>query len=390
MELTAHKRRGPRLDFFSPQRIKGRENRPKRSLGSALLIKPMSKKAFELQFHWIFIMIAGALILAFFFTIAQKQRSISEDKLALTLASDIENIFIGAIASKGTAQGLPVPPQGIDFECKEGCNCFFSIEGKPRSFGDKVMFAPGSIEGARMVVWAEEWKQPYRVTNFLFVSDPGAKYYFVYNPSNSQSSQWLDQLTKRIPKIGQSSVIDYENITSEALPGIQNEGFDNAVFVLLNVPPADLDPSFKRTEVRAVQAVAGTSPHLKFFYNDGTKLEHDETWPLIDLTAIYAAMFSDSARMYECGMKNAFKKMSYISELYIKRSDMLGNNAVQAGKVWCSYQNGIDRLTEQVIISSALSNRLDAAKIVLLNPIAYDLDQINRELTTKWSCPEMF
>ena len=41
----------------------------------------MNRKGFELQFNWIFVLIAGALILAFFFTIAQKQRNLSQQSV---------------------------------------------------------------------------------------------------------------------------------------------------------------------------------------------------------------------------------------------------------------------------------------------------------------------
>jgi hypothetical protein len=87
----------------------------------------MNKKGFELQFHWIFVLIAGALILSFFFMVANKQKNLSQDRLQLTLATEIENIFTGAIISRGTAQKMPTPPQGITFECTEGCECKYGI-----------------------------------------------------------------------------------------------------------------------------------------------------------------------------------------------------------------------------------------------------------------------
>ncbi len=345
----------------------------------------LSRKGFELQFHWIFIMIAGALILAFFFTVAQKQRALSQEKLSLTLASDIENIFTGAIVSKGTAQILPVPPQGIAFECSEGCACRFSIERASRDFGDKVMFAPAFLSDQDVVVWAVEWKQPYRVTNFLFLTNPNVKYYLVYNDADQLSKNLLEQLTKNLPPL-----IDYEKITDENLPSVQNEDYELAVFVLLNVKPATLDSSFRKADVRAVEVInVPPQARLNFYRNDGVNLVYEAAWPIIDLTAIYAAIFADSAKMYECGMKSAFRKMSYISELYAERAEVLEADAIEAEKIWCVYEDSVSALREQRNLAKSLVASLEQSKIAQLNPLMQELDRKNRVLVQQ-SCPEMF
>lgn len=345
----------------------------------------LSKKGFELQFHWIFIMIAGALILAFFFSVAQKQRSLSQEKLSLTLASDVENIFTGAIVSRGTAQVLPVPPQGIAFECSEGCACRFSIGRASRDFGDKVMFAPALLSGQDVVVWAVEWKQPYRVTNFLFLTNPDIKYYFVYNDADQQSKNVLEQLTKNLPPL-----VNYEKITDENLPSVENEDYDSVVFVLLNVKPVTLDSSFRKADVRAVEVInVPPQAHLNFYRNNGAELVYEKAWPIIDLTAIYAAIFADSPKMYECGMKSAFKKMSYVSELYAERAEVLEADAIAAEKTWCVYENSVSSLREQKNLAKSLVSSLEQSKIAQLNPLMNELDKQNRVLVQQ-SCPEMF
>jgi len=44
----------------------------------------VGKRGIEMQFHWIFILIAGAIILAFFFSLVAKQKSLSEEKLSIS------------------------------------------------------------------------------------------------------------------------------------------------------------------------------------------------------------------------------------------------------------------------------------------------------------------
>ena len=156
----------------------------------------MAKKGIEAQFHWIFVLIAGALILAFFFSVAMKQRALSQEKLQLTLSSDVENIFTAAIVSKGTAQKVPVPPQGIAFECTQGCACEFRIARAPRQFGDKAIFAPDFLGEQDLTVWALAFGLPYRATNFLYLTNPNIKYYFVKDEQQA-SKNLFQQITKK-------------------------------------------------------------------------------------------------------------------------------------------------------------------------------------------------
>ena len=134
------------------------------------MARRMNKRGIEMQAHWIFILIAGAIILAFFFSIVAKQKSLSEQKISITLSSNIEAVFSGAIESKGTAQLLTVPKDGIAFACSEGCDCNFWIGDKATSFRDKIIFAPKIVIGQDATAWSNEWKLPFRVSNFLIFS----------------------------------------------------------------------------------------------------------------------------------------------------------------------------------------------------------------------------
>ena len=124
----------------------------------------MKKKAIAMQFHWIFILVAGAIILAFFFSLVQKQRVLSQEKLSITLATDMEAVFSGAIESKGTAQPLVIPRTGIAFSCSQACECNFWIGNKATEFREKIIFAPDLIADQDAIAWADEFKMPFRIS----------------------------------------------------------------------------------------------------------------------------------------------------------------------------------------------------------------------------------
>ena len=338
-----------------------------------------SKKGIELQFHWIFVLIAGALILAFFFSVAYKQRALSQERLQLTLATDIENIFTGAITSRGTAQKLPVPPQGIAFECTETCECRFRIERAVKDFGDKPMFAPNILKDQDITVWALELKLQYRVTNFLYLTNPNIKYYFVYGDENL-----LQQLTKSIPPL-----IDYEKIPLEQMDKIKEEEYQHTKFILLldaDTEPPALHESFKTASASAVKI---TPQYIQFYTKDRRQLKKGPIISYAGLPSLYAAIFSEDETMYKCGLKTAFRKLSYVSKLYAERAAELETQALNAGKTWCSYGTIIQLLNDQHDSAVSLSNQLDDTKISGLSTLKTNLDASNRNFLQQ-SCPEIF
>src|SRR3989338_3153089 len=91
----------------------------------------------ESQFAWIFILIAGAVILFFFFSVVGKQRETAKQRLAVSLSADFEAILSSAAVAKGASQLLPIFSQAIDFSCTDQCACSFGISGVSKSFRDK-------------------------------------------------------------------------------------------------------------------------------------------------------------------------------------------------------------------------------------------------------------
>lgn len=350
----------------------------------------MSKRGFELQFHWIFVLIAGALILTFFFNVAYKQKDISQQKLQLTLITDVEDIFTGAVLSKETAQSLPVPPQGIAFECTETCDCRFRIDTAVKEFGDKAIFAPALLKDQNLIVWAVGLKLPYRTTNLLYITNPNIKYYFVYDETKKQL---LDETTKTIPPL-----IEYEKITMGQMAGIKEQDYQHTKFVLFDVSPTSLDDSFKRASASAIKI---DQNGVTFYEKSGLQFTPVKILSYAGMPSIYAAIFAEDATMYECGLRTAFRKLSYISKIYAERAAELEQKAIEANMTWCVYGAGttevcdgatsiIGMLCEQQKYSEELASKgLNNALVVKITNLKTSLDSMNRNYLQQ-SCPEIF
>ena len=133
----------------------------------------------ELQFNWIFILIAGAIIFVFFISIVNKQREFSEIKSSGTIITNLESILTGAQISTNTVNIVDMPKVDIGFEC----NRFF-IGPVPKQTKGNVIFSPNLLKGSQIITWALDWNIPYRVTNFLYITDPELRYIIVNNSQN--------------------------------------------------------------------------------------------------------------------------------------------------------------------------------------------------------------
>ncbi|HLC32940.1 MAG TPA: hypothetical protein VJJ82_03875 [Candidatus Nanoarchaeia archaeon] len=344
----------------------------------------MNKKGFELQFHWIFVLIAGALILAFFVSVAYKQRSFSEQKLSLSLSADMEGVFTAAIQGKGAAQVIPNPK--VTFQCTQGCDCSFGVGRARRGFGEKSIFAL-TKSAPSLVVWSREVKLPYRLANVLLVTDPQVKYYLV----GDRLDREFIQLTRSIPvfqtKEGVVPVINYENVTPADLSSLRAQE-DISRFVFVGVEPDFIDGSFEGREVSAIKLdVQGIS---FFLFEEGAFIRVADV-PRADLTTVFAAMFSVDANSYRCGMQSLGRKAAIVARVYIDRAQDLKEYASAQGFIQCPvlYDNLLENLQSQESSAKLLATTLQGSALAGLAQGKELLESQNRELVQA-NCPELF
>ncbi len=350
----------------------------------------MSKRAIELQFHWIFILIAGAVILAFFFSVVQKQRALSEEKLSITLAGQMDAIFTGAIESKGTTQSLVTPKPGIAFSCSKVCECNYHIGRKATEFRDKLLFAPAMIKDQDAIAWAIEWKLPFRIANFLLLTNPTIKYYIVYERGDQLSEQLYRRVNIALPKeLNQVAIGSLRDITR-----LTPQGDAQTRLVFLGTQEPDLrslNLDFAREDVSGVWINADAITAVFYEKTDPDELEFSE-YPsvLAGDTTVYGAIFAADHQMYECVMKRAFEKLGVIAQVQAKRAQEL-KNTVSAARPECAYVlqdlQTVAQKAEQVAGAQALRDAEAAISVIRGAQSALQLQNTN---LIKQSCPELY
>jgi len=346
---------------------------------------------FEVQFNWIFILIAGAVILAFFFSIVQKQKDFSEQKLSISLLNEFDALTTGASVTKGAAQSIPLPRAGMDFKC-EACDCKFSIGNFGQDYDDKIIFAPKRIEGKNVVFWTLDWQIPYRGANFLYATSDRMKY-FIVSDNSPGSLQLRQKVESDLPTQVNAEFIEVAKICDTGPDCIENANYIQAKFIFLDIQfqgsfdsqGLSLHRSFKDAEVSAVYV---TGNDLHFFECPRWRTTTCDVLPTSYFAgdaSLYGAIFAQDIDMYECNMQFAARRLEYVTGILGDRIDAFNQDSGIQGR-GCAYDPvPLEALSQTASSQSLVINQ----RLPDLESQANAIDAQNRRLI-RLSCPTIY
>lgn len=274
----------------------------------------MKKKGqLEIGFNWIYILIAGAVILMFFIGIVIKQKVVSEEKLSAEVLQRIEGIFTGAGVSPKTTDDPEVPLMTLRFVCDEETGYSdYSIGGTSikSETAWQPIFASEKVTGRRLYTWTLEWNFPFKVINYLFISSPGIKYYLF-------SNEYLFPDFFNVEYVDSYNEIEYhgEDYVKLVFDGdLPNNGGIPFTSALRDVPD------------NKVSAVAFIGPAIVFYEKEDDRFKKIGESPLIGSMTnqnpnAYGAIFASDWQSYNCNLKKAMTRLRILSRIYGKRID---------------------------------------------------------------------
>lgn len=346
-----------------------------------LLRYPYHKRAvIELQFNWIFILIAGGMILIFFMGVVSKQKELSEKKVASTILTNLDAIFTGAKVSIGTVNLIDIPKEDI----KIGCNEFF-VKDVSKSLKDKIVFAPNILRGYKVITWALDWNVPYRVVNFLYLTTPWVRYIIVHD-SNKEMAEYVyntlpKELNKELVPVGE----------------VENKNNYKVKFVFVNTNPNDnVLTNFGAMPDDGVKAIRisfedGEKGEVEFYVKKGNSWSSEGKSYFLMKASLIGAIFASDKASYECGMKKAFKRLNIVTRMYkIRATDI--KNFYKVNKIeLCEapYFSVLTTLLTIMDIAEELSNTLDSSKMSTLYNKVFEVKHWN-QVAQLYSCAMIY
>lgn len=294
--------------------------------------KKSKKAVVEIQFNWIFVLIAGAMILLFFIVIINKQRVVSNQKLAIDILNSMDKIIAGQKTSENRQDFINMYETEMSYLCG-GCDCTFSLAGMSKSKGNIVVFAPATMKSNTLLTWTQSWDMPFRVTNFVYMSVPEAKYYFI-SPSNSIKRNFIANLPVNLT---------YE--VTDDLNAIKYKGEQKIRLVFFSdIMPPPTPAGLKEVSDPIITAlvISGGSQNwyngngrLNFYKKKGNTFVEDfdeegaaNSYKVLGMQTAYGAIYSDSFQSFRCNMDDAVKRLKLVADIYKERADQLSTDAM--------------------------------------------------------------
>jgi len=272
----------------------------------------------ELTFNWVYVLIAGTVILLFFISLVARQKQVSEERLSGDVVEVMSSILAGAGVSEKTknfidASGLA--DYTLYFSCQDGVG-EFGIKDRPARTQNSIdpLFAPREVHSPQIVTWSLPYSMPFKVIDFLMVIPANVKYYLVGNDAD-----FVNEFVNATEGIKRTYVPNLQQIEPEANLQVRLIDTDGSVIPHSQVP-VQLQ-SFDDTEVSAV-VFTGIN-QVDFYQKQGSswqklnqKLLRIVSLPGEKNAAKYGAIFSADDQIYRCNMGKALNRLEKLMEVY--------------------------------------------------------------------------
>lgn len=283
----------------------------------------------ELTFNWIYVLIAGAVILLFFVGLVVKQKAVSEERLNTELVRVIESILGGAAVAEKTKNVVDtagLADYTLYFQCEDGVS-EYGIKDSSARAEDMInpLFTPAEIRATSLITWSLPYTFPFKVIDLLIISSSNTQYYVLdsstvgapftiefLNATEGFNIEWITKLEEADP--GKNSPTRFIDVAGNFV----QDG-------------ASVPASFQDVRDERLTAVAFVGEHqLNYFQKKGMQWKklNAQPIPIISISperdaAKYAALFAADGEQYRCNLRKAFTRLQYLGELYLlKISDL--------------------------------------------------------------------
>ena len=286
-----------------------------------------TKKAqLELGFNWIYMLVAGGVILLFFVGIVVKEKFKAEESLGQDLVRTMESLFTGAQVSEKTKNVIDIGGLAdftLYFDCEDQVTTYGLKETSARAENivDPI-FSPKELKATKMIAWSLPYNFPYKVADMLFITSSNTKY-FLY--SGITTDLFLKEFLKATGTEFNTQQLNSEKEYQTLDPGnnfqIRIVDFTGQLITpTKKTIPSNLQ-KFDNAKVSAI--VFSGKNTFDYYQKQGTIWTKKTVLPLrvISLSdqrdaAKYAAIFAQDKEMYRCNMKKAFARMKYFTDIY--------------------------------------------------------------------------
>ena len=371
----------------------------------------LKKGVVEVQFNWVFVLIAGAVILMFFVNFSMDYREAGETEIAVQVLQELGSLASSSLQAAGTAKdvefgGLELEVYCDPLSCNEyGCDQMFDFGGRgisaPEWMDIEPIFSSRNIESDHLLLWTLPWQAPFHVTNFLYMTDPEHRFIFVCDEDNDESCRLAGRIYSRF---SENVYANHRFIYSEAIDGLEFEGERQNNFIIFmddndfdGFENIDDDRIKERINALFVNPDESSVNHGEVYFgsvDDDGELDLDgEGSPYVGKPMLIGAIFSDFKRDYECNVRKSMLKFLNINQIYKKKSQMLYDECPSGDCEGCEGYYGDEGEGMQEYMD-AMEEAIDVEYFDISNRAGFyenidGLEGLNREAYRR-GCPRVY
>lgn len=298
----------------------------------------MHKRAFAVQFNWIFILIAGGLILLFFFAVIRGCQRGGEEAIDAQVTIDLGNVISSAEKSKGTLFKVEIRDTGLSYECP-----YLRVGETGGRIRMDTSFGPDRLESVQdnFFIMSLDWSMPFKIQNLLYLSSPDIRYIIIEDQVHNYHEALLeDPYHYTFP----------QNMTPEVYPDcslIADIGDYKVRFIFfdqINQNCTNAFSSMDRKDLTAIKIDSlsqgldgdpiGGYGKVDFYMFDKASQGFAPAGPssyYLGRELLMGAIMTEDPLSYQCALRNSLNRLNVISKVYENRTLSLNNNLTAEG-----------------------------------------------------------
>lgn len=321
------------------------------------MLRNSKKSAIEIQFNWIFVLIAGTVIFVFIISLILSQKKSVDIQVSQDVLKQLATNIKGKQQLSNTFSQMETPKTTYTFTCDPvDLSADFKISGSQREqLPLEIIFTPKEFNTQTLNIWTLDFAVPFTVTRFIYITPPNM-IFVIYNKSEQYQTQ-SRLIYNTLPSNITKKFADDNTELTNALKGYKNYRvicFDNDCNGI----------------TQNYVSIHSLSTDIFGYGTLGYNTQALDTIGIkyIGQASLFGAIFSDDEKYYRCEMDRAFKQFEIKRSLHHTRVELLQadlGNGNTCKFVLTSPANILGRMKNKVLANAdelySLSNELKNA-----------------------------
>ena len=287
------------------------------------------KGAIGEQINWIYVMIAGGLIILFFVGLVYKQKEAADRNAAQDSINAIDELTTQPPQS---SQIVKIPNLKLRIECQEqGLSESNILRIGDISLQENEVIFGEEVNRNELTAMTQEWSVPFKVTNLIYLTGSDTRYIILASKPQYESLaqelfyQLPDSLNKKLYKATDTidETPERRIVIARIGPTSSDINSDPTIIAIdfskySDAMALDIKPNPANTEYGQVEF---------YYYDKPSGFQTPQTASYSGINMLIGAIYSPGIDAYQCNLKKAYQKLAHVSKLYAEKANILKTEA---------------------------------------------------------------